>query len=799
MKLSLQWLSSFVDLSGLSEEEIIDRTIKAGFEVEEITRLGQGTNLVVGKVLECVPHPDSDHLHVTKTDIGTEVLDIVCGAPNCREGLKVIVATNGAELPGGIIKKSKIRGVESNGMLCSLYELGVPKELLDADSPSQNGIEELPDSFEVGETGILEKLGYKDTILDLSIYANRPDCLSMFGMAKEMAAILDRPCRLPKFSGAAKEGGPTSLKVASHTENCPHYMAKVVNHVVLKESPAWMKAHLRANGVKSINNVVDISNYVMLETGQPLHFFDLRSNPQRDITVVDDYEGDYTALDGITYAMQKGDILITSAGEPVAIGGIMGGDGSKILEDTTSILIESALFDHAQIRRTANRLGLQTEAAMRFAKGLEPLAQEKAMDRAVQLLKEYADADGLEETVAAGSSNYEPHQVKETLAHLNALIGKEYTLEQAMEVFRRLDFRPHLEGEEIVCEIPSWRSMDIKLREDLDEEVVRLTDFDDLQSTLPDLPTTIGRLTPAQQLRRLIRDDLINKGLYETVSYTLTDEKNTHESLYPLGEAVKLASPLSDARKYIRTSLMNSMLESLSYNVTHGNDDANLFEISVVYAEGKQQERLGILLHGDLSASRIRHEGLKADYYVLKGILYDLFDRIGYNASRIRLEENTLDHKHMHPYRSAVLKLGNEVLAVFGQIHPAYAAERKLSDVYYAEVILDTLLSNKPASVKAPVLNRFPSISRDMSIVVDKDVNADDLLKSVKKSGGALVVSTEVFDVYEGSFLPEGKKSVSLSIVFESKERTLKVEDVNPLTEKILQDLIKKYGASLRS
>ena len=327
-------------------------------------------------------------LHLTKTDIGKEVLDIVCGAPNCREGLKVIVAQVGAKLPGGEIKAGVIRGQVSNGMLCSLKELGIDENLLPEDSPSHNGIEELDDRFEVGDTDILEKLGYDDTILDVSIYANRPDCLSMFAMAKEMGAILNREVRLPEFAGKADVGKKTDFRLDSRSANCPHFLAKVVNKVTIKESPEWLKQHLKANGVKCINNLVDISNYVMLETGQPLHFYDLRSIPAKEITVVDDYEGNYTALDGIEYKIEKGDLMITSEGKPIGIAGIMGGDNTKILDDTTGLIIEAALFDHAQIRRTSNRLGLQTEAAARFAKGLEPLAQNKAMDRAVQLLLE---------------------------------------------------------------------------------------------------------------------------------------------------------------------------------------------------------------------------------------------------------------------------------------------------------------------------------------------------------------------------------------------------------------------------
>ena len=798
MKLSLKWLSQLVDLEGLTEEEIVNRTIKAGFEIEEITRMGVGTKLVVGKVIECHDHPDSDHLHVTKTDIGSEVLDIVCGAPNCREGLKVIVAQVGSELPGGTIKAGKIRGEVSNGMLCSLLELGVPKELLPDDSPSQNGIEELDDRFEVGETGILKKLGYEDSILEVEIYANRPDCLSMYGMAKEMAAILDRKCVLPEFDGAAAVGGPSTLKVASRSVNCPHYMAKVVNHVKLAPSPEWMRQLLRSNGVKSINNVVDISNLVMLETGQPLHFFDLRSNPNRNITVVDDYEGAYTALDGISYDLKKGDILITSDEQPIAIGGIMGGDGSKILDDTTGIIIESALFNYAQIRRTANRLGLQTEAAMRFAKGLDPLAQQNAMDRAVQLLQEYAEADGFEETVVAGKCDYEPHEVRETLAHLNALIGKEYTQEEVLSVLRRLDFDPYVEGEEIVARIPSWGSNDIRLREDIDEEVIRLTDFDDLKATLPTMPQTIGRLSKKQALRRVIRTYLSQHGLHESVSYTLTGADGIRDSIRPLGESIALASPLSDARKYIRVSLFSNMMETLKYNVDHGINNVNIFEISSIYAAGdKHDERLAIALCGTPEAKRIGKETQKNDFYSLKGLLCDLLDELGYAKKRIHLEELE-DEALLHPYRSAKIQIDRQEIGVIGQVHPGYTGKQKLGEVYYLELSLNELMTKQAAVTRAPVIRRFPAISRDISVLVDKSVKVEDLMKAIKKSGGNLVDSVEVFDVYEGKGIDDDKRSLSFSIRFLDPERTLKTEEVQPLYDKILADLGKQYGTSQR-
>ena len=798
MKLSLKWLSDFIDLSGLDTEQIIEKMVRCGFEVEAVEKMSEGTNLVVGKVIECKDHPNSDHLHITKTDIGSEVLDIVCGAPNCREGLKVIVAKVGAKLPGGEIKAGNIRGEVSNGMLCSLKELGVKEELLPADSASHNGIEELDDSFEVGDTDILDKLGYDDTILDVSIYANRPDCLSMYAMAKEMGAILDRQVKLPEFDGKADVGRKSDFILTSVSANCPHFLAKVVNKVTIKESPEWLKRHLRANGVKCINNLVDISNYVMLETGQPLHFYDLRSNPAKEITVRDDYEGIYTALDGIDYKIEKGDLMITSEGKPIGIAGIMGGDNTKILDDTSSLIIEAALFDHAQIRRTANRLGLQTEAAARFSKGLEPLAQQKAVDRAVDLLIQLADAEDFEETVEYGKADYEPYEIRESLTHLNSLIGKEYSMAEAVDVMKRLSFNCRIEGDDFVTEIPSYRATDLKIREDIDEEIVRLTDFDDLQSTLPLMPQTIGKLTNMQSMRRVIRDYLSKHGFFDTVNYTLVDKRFIDEAVLPLGEAIEMVSPLSDARKYVRTSLMNSLLETLAYNLDHYNENVNLYEISEVYAKDHQEERLGLVMEGSLEDYKVKHIGLKTDFYVIKGIIKGFLSALGFEMGRVAIEENSLDQSHFHPYQSAVLKMDGKVLGIFGKLHPNYLKNFKLSDVYYGELIMNVLDEAKPSKVKAPAVSKYPSVSRDISLVIKEDINVAELLSSIRKSGRTLIKKCEVFDVYQGEHIDSGYKSVSLNIVYEDKEKTLKSDDVNEIHNKVLSDLITRFEAVQR-
>ena len=797
MKLSLNWLNSLVDISDLSTEEIEERAVKAGFEIEEKIKIGSGTNLVAGKVIECHNHPDSDHLHITKVDVGNEVLDIVCGAPNCREGIKVIVARVGAVLPGGEIKAGVIRGVASNGMLCSLQELGVDKDMLKDDSCSHDGIEELDDSFNVGDTDILKKLGYDDTVLDLGIYANIPDCLAMHYMAKEMAAILRRPCHLPDFDGASDIGEKSNFRLSSESENCPHFLVKVCNSVTIKPSPAWMQEHLRANGIKCINNLVDISNYVMLETGQPMHFYDLRSNPNKNITVKDNLNCDYEALDENIYHIEPGDIMITSDNEPIGIGGIMGGEGSKIQDDTTAIIIESALFDHAQIRRTANRLGLQTEAAARYSKGLEPLSQKKAMDRAVQLLTELADATDFEETVECGSDNYTPVSVTETLSHLNALIGKEYKLEEVKEVLEALDFRPEFDGDSFVCHIPSYRT-DISIREDIDEEICRLTDFDDLKSSLPLMPQTVGKLSCAQSNRRTIKNFLINKGLNEVITYSLVSKKYIEDSVLNNGDAIELLSPLSEDRRYVRTSLLNSLLEVLSYNLGHYNSNVNNFEISDVYYNDHQESRLGVILDGNLLESKVKHITLKNDFYTLKGLIVSLFDRLGFEMGRVSVEVNEIDTVHFHPGISALVKMNGRVIGIIGKLHPAYATKFKLKDVYAAEIILDEINNSKPARTKAPEINKYPSISRDISIVVKDEVEAYDLIRTAKKAGGKLVKSVEIFDIYKGEHIEEGYKSVSLNIVYESKEKTLKVDDINEPHNKIMNELNKAYNANLR-
>ncbi len=426
------------------------------------------------------------------------------------------------------------------------------------------------------------------------------------------------------------------------------------------------------------------------------------------------------------------------------------------------------------------------------------MAQNKAMDRAVQLLIEYADASDIEETVEYGKADYEPYEIVESLSHLNALIGKTYTMDEATSVMKRLGFKVRADGDNFITSIPSHRACDLKIQEDIDEEIVRLTNFDDLKSTLPLMPQTVGRLTKMQNMRRVIRDLLSIEGFYDTVNYTLVNEKYIEDACMPLGEAVSLLSPLSDARKYLRTSLMNSLLEALIYNIDHNNENIKLYEISKVYGKDIEQERLGIVLEGSLLSEKLKKLELKADFYTLKGIIVSLLNKLGFEGNRVQIKENTIDTKHFHPYQSAIIVIDNKTIGIFGKLHPTFLKTKKLSDVYYGELIISELENSKLSKVKSPIINKYPAISRDISILVSDDIKACDLISSIKKSGGNIVKNVEVFDVYQGEHIDKGYKSISLSITYEDPNKTLKVEDITPIHEAIVNNILNKFNATQR-
>ncbi len=802
MKISEKWLKQYMDLGDLSMEDVAKAITDAGFEVEEVIPMSQGTNLVIGEVLTCKDHPNSDHLHVTTVNLGDEVTQIVCGAPNVAAGQKVIVSKPGAKLPGGEIKAGVIRGEASNGMICSLAELGVDKHALTEEQLA--GIEVLPADAPVGYDNPREYLGLDDTVLDVSLTPNRADCQAAWNMAAETAAILKKDYKLPEYEGASDAGNDvdTRLVIHSETEGCPHFYGKVINSVTIKPSVPWMKELLRASGMHAINNVVDISNIVMLETGQPMHFYDINALPAQEITVKDGLECEYTALDGVTYQLKPEDLVITTEGKPIGIAGIMGGDDSKIEETTTGIIIECASFDHVSIRNTARRLNLNTESSIRYQKGIEPLAAKKAIDRAVQLLVEYADAKGIEKTVEFGSANFEPRTITTTLSDLNNRLGTEFALEEVVDVFDRLNLEPVVDGETITVTVPSSRT-DLENMADLSEEVIRMIGYDRLPSTLPVMEMTEGKLNPQQRQRRFIRTLLTENGVRDAVTYTLISTAKKEDAILSVGESLELPVPLSEERRYLRTSILPSLLESAAWNIARGNKNINLFEISELTSKTGVVEHLAIVLTGVLNETKWLKDETPADFYTLKGLIEALLERQGIGENRLYFKPNKKDTTHFHPGRSAEVYIGKDLIGLMGEIHPTYGAKVGVKHAVIAELDLDKVLNTKKSKVKFTPVSKYPAVVRDLAVVVSKDLPASKIIDVIKRSGKldkeSVVRKVDVFDVYEGEHVGKNEKSIALTMTLQSDKQTLNEEKINTVFNAVIDAVTKQCHATLRS
>ena len=802
MKISKKWLERYMDLGQRSMDEIATTVTNAGFEVEDIVPLSQGTNLVIGEVLTCKDHPDSDHLHITTVNTGDQVRPIVCGAPNVAAGQKVIVALPGAKLPGGEIKSGKIRGEVSDGMICSLAELGVDKHTL---SEAQlSGIEVLDQDAPVGHTDPLGYLGYDDTVLDIGLTPNRADCQAAWNMASETAAILNIPCQLPEVAGAADIASdvPTQLKIVSETEKCPHFYGKVVNSVTIKPSPKWMQELLRASGMNSINNVVDISNIVMLETGQPMHFYDKNALPHQEITVKDNLDTDYTTLDGETYHLQSGDVVITSNGQPIGIGGVMGGNDSKVEDNTQGIIIECASFDHVSIRNTARRLNLNTESSIRYQKGIEPLAAKKAIDRAVDLLIQYADAKDFEQTVEFGCDHYEEKTITCTVEQINHRLGTDFAKEEIVDVFARLNLEPTVEGTTITVKVPSTR-LDLEGMADLSEEVIRMIGYDRLPSTLPVMEMTEGKLNPQQRQRRFIQTFLCESGLQDAITYTLVSSTKKENAIFSTGDALELPTPLSEERRYLRTSILPSLLESAAYNHSRGNKGVNMFEISELTSTQGVIEHLAIVLTGAMNENRWLKTSTPADFYTLKGLVETILERSGISENRLFFKPNQKDTTHFHPGRSAEVYIGKDLIGLMGEIHPLYANEVGLKHAVMAELDLDQILETKKSKIRFTPVSKYPAVYRDLAFVVEKDLPASKIVEVIKRSGKlgkeSIVKNVDVFDVYEGEHVGEHEKSIALTMTFQSDVQTLDDKTITTIFNSIIDAIVNQCKATLRS
>jgi phenylalanyl-tRNA synthetase beta chain len=789
MRVKLEWLKELVDLEGINLEEIVEKLSLYSIEVEAVEKLVSANNIVVGLVKSRVDHENSDHLSVCQVDVGSEVLQIVCGAPNVRAGQYVIVALNGAILPGDFrIKKSKIRGVESNGMICSLMELGIEKKYLDEEN--QKGIFVFKEPLELG-TNALDALNLADYVIELGLTPNRGDLLSMLGVAIEVSAVFNRPLKPLAFK-LEKEEKLGKLDVINQTTGCLNYFGKVFKNVQIKASPRWLIARLIAFGIRPINNVVDITNYILALFGQPLHAFDFKKLGSKILVRNASKNEEITTLDNVHRTLQEEDIVITDGVKPVAIAGVMGGLDTEVTEDTTEIVLEAAVFDPKSIRNTAQRLGLRSDSSQRFEKGVDINRTKFALNYASYLLNKYANAT-IGQTFCEKEEIVAPKKVKITIEDVQKVLGIAITKDEIVEILERLKFAV---TDDLEVLVPTRRN-DIVIKEDVIEEIGRLYGYVHLPLTLP-RSASKGELSNKQKIRRKIIDTLVGLGLNENINYGLvSEEENQLFSIIHEKESndVELLMPLSVERKVLRKSLMPSLIASCKYSYNRKMKDLSIFEIGRVYykqEEFVEEEHLGLLLANDYTKSLNHLE--KVDFYLVKGILEELFNKLNLEVKFVPLADEV---KELHPKRSADMYLDGKWLGFIGALHPAFAKANDLDEVYVAEIKLGLIYDKKQTEFKFSPISKVPSVERDIAIVIKKDILAGEIIDFINGIKSTNLVEVNIFDVYTGDKVNVDEKSIALNLVFSSNE-TLTDEIVNSKLDKILKELEKKFNAVLR-
>ena len=789
MILSRNFVKDYIDLDeNLDIKTIGEDMTRVGNEYDVAQKFIDCTNLVIGEIIECVEHPDSDHLHVCKVNVGNEVLQIVCGAPNARKGIKVIVALAGAMLPGGEIKKGSIRGQESNGMMCSIAELGLDNKFLKPED--KEGIAELGEDAVVGENPI-KYLGWDDEIVDFDLTANRGDLLSMLGMAYELGAIYDKPVKDVDLSH--KESGEdvnSQFKIDIKTENCKLFLARKVENVEIKESPDFIKNRLMACGIRPINNVVDISNYVMLELGQPLHFYDADNLGDTLVVRMAENGEKLTTLDNIERVLDENDIVIADKEKSVGLAGVMGGLDTEVTATTKNVIIEAAIFDGVKVRKTSKKI-VRSEASNRFEKGLDPKRTYMAMERACKLLEQYANGTVLKGICKHDEIKEEDKNITIKYQNINDVLGSNISKDEILNVFRRLGFTYEANETEAIVNVPS-RRRDISIKEDLIEEVSRIYGVDNIEGTLPVMGEKMANY---DNTIRSIRHKMMELGLNETLTYILINDKEVHKYTTDNFEEIKLLDPITEDRNTLRYSVIPSLVKTYEYNKAHYNKDIALFEIGKGFfkknGEYGENQKIAALMTGKYYLG-VGNEA-NVDFYIIKGIVEELLDYLGY-ANRYSFIVPKEIPNEFHPGQIAEINVNGDSVGIIGKLHPQEVKDA----VFVMEINLDKLLSKKVGKMKYKEISKFPNIKKDVAFVVDKNTESKEIEMVIKKSGGSLLTNIEVFDVYTGENVGENEKSIAYSLTFNDAKKTLTEEEVTEIFNKIISTVESKCKAKLR-
>ena len=770
-------------------KNILEVTNQKIIEVEDFGLVNSASNLVVGKVLTCIPHPNSDHLNLTTVDLGDRIEKIVCGAHNVAKDQYVVVAQVGTVLPGDFeIKASKIRGEESNGMICSLEELGFEEKLIP--DAYKKGIYFFPHEMEIGMPG-LDALALEGWQMTLGLTPNRGDLLSVYGFALDLASVTGKKVETPKYEyPVSSETNPFSIEI--ETSGCGRYYARYIDQIKIKESPWWLKSALITRGMRPINNVVDISNYVLLMLGTPLHMFDASKIKSNKIVVRDAKDSEkVVTLDEQERTLTKEDVVITNGSEAIAVAGVMGLENTIVDDNTTSVLLEAAYFEPKRIQHTSKRLGLRSDASLRFERGIDDQRVILGLDLATKLLVELADARVYEGIAEATNHELEPAHIKLTQAYINDLLGVEISADTLVEYFEQLNYNVEVGNNDYVVTPPTYRQ-DIKIPADVLEEIARLHGLDLIPSKQEQVLTQ-GYLSLTQKRQRIIRHHLADLGLNEIISYTLKSESDAQRYV-SLGEPLSILMPLSEDRKVLRQSLVNGLLDAVKYNKSRQINDIFLFEIGHVFAKDIEKNHLALALHGTWHKQLWSKKAVASDFYLLKGMLDETFSRFKIKFDYVQTDQ----YSFLHPYRQADIKYNKKTIGYIGEVHPKETKRLDIDKTYVLEIDLTDILDVDLNTLYDPI-SKFPSISRDLAVVIDENVEVSKMTALIEQTVRKNITALSVFDVYQGSHIEDGMKSVAFNIVFNDKDKTLESEEVDKLMRKVMIRLDRELGAKVRS
>lgn len=801
MLVSYKWLKELVDIDATSHE-LSEKMSTTGIEVEGVSTPSEGlSKIVVGQVLSCEDVPET-HLHLCQIKTGDDdVRQVVCGAPNIKAGIKVIVALPGARIADNYkIKKGKIRGMESLGMVCSLQELGVSESIIPKEY--SEGIHYLPEDAMVGES-VFPYLDMDDEIIELSITPNRADALSMRGVAYEVAAIYDKtPTFDRKVINEISEKVSERLSLNITTDKVKTYKARVLKNVTIKESPQWLQNRLMNAGIRPLNTVVDVTNYVLLYFGQPMHAFDFDKFDGNVLgaRLAKDSEKLVT-LDGEERDLSSEDIIITVDDKAVALAGVMGGQSTEISSDTRTVVLEAALFDGKSIRKTSSRLNLRSESSARFEKGINIETIEEALDYAAAMIQELSGGDILSDTLSYGEVDTEPLAVTTNLTYVNTRLGTALTLDEIKKIFQQLEFEVSVEEENVTVYVPK-RRWDITIQADLVEEIARIYGYDNLPSTLPSTSGTAGELTKVQQFSRHLQTLAEGAGLSEVISYTLTTPEKSLEFAIEPTHLTELMWPMSVERSVLRQNLVSGILDIVSYNSARKNTNVALYEMGRIFKQtGNPKEDLpeeinsfALAISGLILPKDFQTPAIAVDFFYVKGILEMIFDKLGLSADY----QTYQGLSSLHPGRTAKIMISGQTVGYLGQVHPQTAKAYSIPETYVAELDLDKILSLLPSDEIFTEITKYPAVNRDIALLVSKEISHQDIIETIKSAGVKRLTDIKLFDVYQGNNIAQDKKSMAYSLTFQNPTDNLTDEEVATYMTKISTALIEKLGVEVR-